>query len=141
MSLDAVVKSLPTPTASDGRGGPGGSRDGGPNLRTAVTMLSAAVDGVQDWAEYEPAIRRQEELSGRPAPVPTEAGPKGGRRLTAAFAEWLMWLPKAHVTGVPGLTRLQQLHKIGNGVVPPQAYEAFRWLMQQNEEERKNHGA
>ncbi|MFJ9694915.1 hypothetical protein [Kitasatospora sp. NPDC101183] len=101
--------------------------------------LPADEDGVQDWAEYEPAIRRQEAFSGRPAPLPTEVGPKGGRRLTADFAEWLMWLPDGHVTDVPGLTRTQQLHKIGNGVVPAQAYEAFRWLMQQNEEER-DHG-
>lgn len=142
MSLDAVVKTLPTPTASDGTGGPGSSpgRTGGMNLRTAVHELPADANGVQDWAEYESAIRRQEALSGRIAPLPTEVGPKGGRRLTAAFAEWLMWLPEAHVTGIPGLTRTQQLHKIGNGVVPPQAYEAFRWLMQQNEDERNERG-
>ncbi|MFB7479534.1 hypothetical protein ACFUEM_08710 [Streptomyces anulatus] len=101
------------------------------NLRTAVTMLPTLEEAelVQDWAEYEPAIRRQEALSGREAPIPTEIGPKGGRRLAVRFAEWLMWLPDGWVTAVPGLSRAKQLHKIGNGVVPAQAYEAFRYLL------------
>jgi hypothetical protein len=126
----AVVNLLPTPTASDGTGGPGVSphRKGGMNLRTLVTTLPGAME-VQDWVEFEPAIRRQEALSGREAPIPTEVGPRGGRRLAARFAEWLMWLPAGHVTDVPDLTRSEQLHKIGNGVCPPQAYAAFRHLL------------
>jgi DNA (cytosine-5)-methyltransferase 1 len=131
---------LPTPTASDGNGnGPGTSpsRKGGLNLRTAVTTLPTLDEAelVQDWAAFEPAIRRQEALSGRPAPIPTEIGPRGGRRLTAKFAEWLMWLPDGWVTDVPNLTppkrdpRAKQLKAIGNGVVPRQAYEAYRHLL------------
>jgi DNA (cytosine-5)-methyltransferase 1 len=99
------------------------------NLRTAVMTLPEA-ELVQDWAEFEPAIRRQEELSGRQAPIPTEVGPRGGRRLTARFAEWLMWLPDGHVTNVPDVPkRADQLHAIGNGVVPRQAEEALRLLL------------
>ncbi|MFE1493538.1 DNA (cytosine-5-)-methyltransferase [Streptomyces albidoflavus] len=130
---------FPTPTASDGTGGAGTSpnRKGGMNLRTAVTTLPTVSEAelVQDWAEYEPAIRRQEALSGRPAPLPTEVGPRGGRRLTARFAEWLMWLPDGWVTDVPGLAakgrdpRAKQLHAIGNGVVPEQVYQAFAYLL------------
>lgn len=127
---DEVSHLLPTPTASDGKGGPGVSpnRTGGMNLRTAVTTLPE-FGLVQDWAEYEPAIRRQEYLSGREAPIPTELGPRGGRRLAARFAEWLMWIPAGHVTDVPDLTRAEQLERIGNGVVPIQAYTAFQYLM------------
>ncbi|MET9119980.1 hypothetical protein [Streptomyces sp. NPDC004528] len=34
-----------------------------------------------------------------------------------------------HITTVPGLSRSQQLHKIGNGVVPQQAYAAYRLIL------------
>lgn len=81
------------------------------------------------WGEYLPAIRRWEHLTGWPAPAPTEIGPRGGRRLAASFAEWLMGLPPGWVTDVPGLDRAQQLHAIGNGVVPQQAVEAYRLLL------------
>lgn len=119
-----VVNLLPTPTGSDGTGGPGTSpsRRGGMNLRTMVSVT-------QDWAEYEPAIRRHESLVGRAAPLPTEIGPRGGRRLTASFAEWMMGLVEGWVTGVPGLTRSQQIERLGNGVVPAQAAAAFKHLM------------
>ncbi|KAF4408690.1 DNA cytosine methyltransferase [Streptomyces lycii] len=129
---DEVVYLLPTPTTSDGTGGPGTSphRKGGMNLRTAVTTLpDPDADLVQDWGKYEPAIRRQEAWMGRAAPIPTETGPRGGRRLTARFAEWLMGLPDGWVTATPGLSRADQLHAIGNGVVPQQAYEAYRRLL------------
>ncbi|KDQ65727.1 DNA cytosine methyltransferase [Streptomyces sp. NTK 937] len=96
------------------------------------------------WGDYLPAIRRQEHLSGRPAPAPTETGPRGGRRLTARFAEWLMWLPDGWVTAVPGLAtrgrdpRAKQLKAIGNGVVPAQAYEAYRYLLTLDTHTREN---
>lgn len=128
--LNEVVLLFPTPTSSDGTGGAGTSpnRKGGMNLRTAVTTLPESVDLVQDWADFEPAIRRQEALSGREAPIPTELGPRGGRRLAARFAEWLMWIPDGHVTAVPGLNRSEQLQRIGNGVVPIQALTAYEHL-------------
>lgn len=39
-----------------------------------------------------------------------------------------MGLAVGHVTAVPGLTRNQQLHALGNGVVPQQAEAAIRLL-------------
>lgn len=39
-----------------------------------------------------------------------------------------MGLPAGHVTDVPELTRTQQLHALGNGVVPQQATAALRLL-------------
>ncbi|WP_083975104.1 DNA cytosine methyltransferase [Kitasatospora mediocidica] len=83
------------------------------------------------WGDYLPAIRRWERVNGV-APAPTEVGPKGGKRLRATFAEWMMGLPVGHVTGVEGLNRSRQLKAIGNGVVPQQAEAALRILLDLN---------
>lgn len=40
-----------------------------------------------------------------------------------------MGLEAGWVTDVPGLTRTQQLHALGNGVVPRQAEAALRLLI------------
>lgn len=40
-----------------------------------------------------------------------------------------MGLPLGWVTGVPGLSRNEQLKALGNGVVPQQASEALRLLL------------
>lgn len=130
-------KLFKTPTANLGSNGsaqhPDKRKAGGhgPTLDDeAVFLLPTAEGGIlQDWADFEPAIRRQEDLSGRLSPIPTEDGPKGGRRLTVRFPEWLMWLPDGWVTDVPGLSRRDQLHAIGNGAVPIQAYTAYRHLL------------
>lgn len=49
--------------------------------------------------------------------------------LAPVFTEWLMGLPEGHVTGVPGVTRSDQLRVLGNGVVPQQGQAALRWLL------------
>jgi DNA (cytosine-5)-methyltransferase 1 len=41
----------------------------------------------------------------------------------------MMGLPAGWVTGVPGLTRNQQLRALGNGVVPRQAAIALSRLL------------
>lgn len=122
IALNALVKTLPTPRASDSNG-PGLHGTGGMDLRTAVV--------VQDWAEYEPAVRRQEAAFGRPAPPPTEVTSQGDR-LSARFGEWLMGLPEGHITdpviweGVkPVSARRMQLRLVGNGVVPQQCVAAI----------------
>lgn len=45
-----------------------------------------------------------------------------------------MGLPAGHVTAVPRLTRNQQLHALGNGVVPQQAEAAIRLLASRAQE-------
>lgn len=45
------------------------------------------------------------------------------------FIEWLMGLPPGWVTGVPGLTRNQQIKALGNGVVPQAAATALQDLL------------
>lgn len=146
--LSEVARLFKTPTAQLGTNGaaqhPDKRKAGGhgPTLDDEVSYLLSAPEEageelVQDWGDYEPAIRRQEFITHRPAPIPTELGPRGGRRLTARFAEWLMGLPDGWVTNVPNLVppkrdpRSKQLKAIGNGVVPQQAYAAFSHLLEQ----------
>ncbi|AEM88823.1 DNA cytosine methyltransferase [Streptomyces violaceusniger] len=87
------------------------------------------------WGRYEQAIRRWEELIGRPAPCPI-GWVKTGRRITPEFVEWMMGLPQHWVTGVPGISRTRQFTVLGNGVVPQQAVMALTILRERfsNEE-------
>lgn len=81
-------------------------------------------DGAR-WGDYEPAVRHWEAVLGRPAPRPVD----DHGQLNPVFTEWLMGLEAGWVTDVPGLTRDQQLHVLGNGVVPRQAEAALRLLI------------
>jgi len=81
------------------------------------------------FGPYAAAVARWEQVTGQPAPPPTEPHPKTGRsRLAPVFVEWLMGLPVGHVTDVPNLTYGAQLKILGNGVVPQQAALALRML-------------
>jgi DNA (cytosine-5)-methyltransferase 1 len=82
-----------------------------------------------NWGKYEPAIRRWEQITGRPAPAPTKTDGKGGsHRLSSEFTEWMMGLPAGWITG-HGLKRNDELKMAGNGVVPQQAELALRMLL------------
>ena len=77
------------------------------------------------FGDYAPAIRRWEQVTGYPAPPPTEPTGRGGaHRLSARFAEWMMGLTPGWVTDIP-ISRTEQLRAIGNGVVPRQAVAAL----------------
>ena len=113
---------LPTVTTSEGTG-PGSHGTGGDNLRTVAS------DGIA-WAQFEPAIRRWEEVLGREAPAPTlPDGKEGQHRLSSKFTEWMMGVPEGWITDV-GLKRNDELKACGNGVVPQQAELALRLLLQ-----------
>ena len=127
MLPSAVMALLPTPTVDDAGNI---TRDSG-----SFQSLTRTVGNQQDWRQYEAAIRRAEIATGRTAPTPTEAGPKGKPRLSPAFVEWLMMLPADHVTNPDiGLTRNEQLKALGNGVVPPQAAAALRAYLRDEQE-------
>ncbi len=124
MLPSAVARLLPTPRASDGSGGPNPLEraERMDDVETRVIRLG------NQWGDYAPAIARQELLSSS-APLPTEPNSRGNQRLSARFAEWMMFWPNGWVTDPDlGLSRNQTLKIIGNGVVPAQAVAAFREL-------------
>ena len=129
--LNAIATLLPTPNAEGGTGYMSGSnRDTWrPTLEGAAKgYVPVLHQGRPTGGLYEPAIRRWETILGRSAPSPTEPG-RTGERLSPRFVEWMMGLPEGWVTDVPGLSRNQQLHALGNGVVPQQAAFALRLLL------------
>lgn len=93
------------------------------NLRETV------INEANTWGKFEPAIRRWEIITGRPAPAPTKPdGKDGTHRLSSLFTEWMMGLPEGWITDC-GLTRNEELKACGNGVVPQQAEAALRELL------------
>ena len=119
-----ALRLLPTPGVADSTGGHE-SRSGD----RSDELLLKGIAKYDQWGDYAAAIARQEQAFGRPAPDPTETAPKGGRRLSCRFDEWLMGLPDGWITDVPGITHNETLKACGNGVVPQQAAAAIRWLL------------
>lgn len=129
---EVVVNLLPTPTAH--RYGRNRSASQGASSRPSIEYLARDLADDRQWVasdgtDYRPAIRRWEHVTGRSAPCPTEPGTRGNRRLSPAFAEWLMGLPAGWITAVPGIPRKEQLKIIGNGVVWQQAHHAYSLLL------------
>ena len=136
---------LPTPTASDiskhAGQHPDKRRAGGhsvsiqdvvehlptPPLNAEATLIAT------DWGKYGPAIRRWENVLGRPAPAPTQPSPRTGKpQLAPRFVEWMMGWPDGWVTDPalwadmkPSAARNAQLKIGGNGVVTLQAAYAL----------------
>jgi hypothetical protein len=82
------------------------------------------------WGEYEPVIRRWEQIMGTPAPSPTEITSKGTHRLSARFTEWMMGQPAGWITDPSiGISRNEQLKACGNGVVTQQAVAALSVML------------
>ncbi len=120
-------------------GTPRGSSANGPTAKQVAAgapkarledQVEAAMQGVTNWGKFEPAIRRWEQVLGRPAPAPTKPdGKEGAHRLSSRFTEWMMGVPEGWITDV-GLTRNEELKACGNGVVPQQAELALRMLLE-----------
>jgi len=126
-NLGEALALLPTPSVADGMGGHL-TRSG--DRSNELLLPGVAKAHQQAWGQYAAAIARAEQAIGRPAPPPTETGPKGAPRLSPRFVEFLMMLPEGWVTDVAGLTRNELLKMLGNGVVPAQcaaALRAFLW--------------
>ena len=124
-SLDIdVQRLLPTPGVADS--------DGGHHSRSGDRSDELLLKGIAHhdrFGDYAAAIARQEQAFGHPAPDPTEPAPRGGRRLSCRFTEWMMGLPPGWITDVPGITHNETLKAAGNGVVPQQAAAALTWLL------------
>ena len=141
----APVRDSPVAADADGCGlTERTERDSGPLTRLNGALRDDAERRVAtpEWATagywarpgafglYEAAVRQHERAFGRRAPAPVEPGRGGKPRLAPGFAEWMMGLPAGWVTAVPGLSRNDQLHAIGNGVMPQQGAAAIRLLLQ-----------
>lgn len=98
-------------------------------------LFDAGVPHTQ-WGKFADAVSRWASVLGRDAPAPTTTGRHGKPVLRPEFVEWLMGQPPGLVTAVPGLTRIQQLHVLGNGVVRQQAAAALVELLAPAETER-----
>lgn len=129
--LDSESLLLPTPIVRDYKDGSAPSmRDGKVSTDTVARAIfnSGEVTDIS-WGKFEPAIRRWEQILGRPAPAPTKPdGKDDSHRLSSQFTEWMMGLPDGWITGV-GLSRVDELKACGNGVVPQQAQLALTRLM------------
>jgi len=122
-SLGVAVRMemLPTPLVDD-------SKNTGHN-KTRIKTLASETYQMTNWGRFEPAIKRWEEVLGRPAPAPTNPdGKDGNHRLSSKFTEWMMGLPDGWITD-SGLTRNEELKACGNGVVPQQAELALTQLL------------
>ena len=123
---------LPTPTTRDYKDGQAEHRrDGEVQTDTvARAVFNSGEVSATNWGKFEPAIRRWEEVLGRPAPAPTKPdGKDGNHRLSSRFTEWMMGVPEGWITDV-GLSRNEELKACGNGVVPQQAELALRSLLE-----------
>jgi DNA (cytosine-5)-methyltransferase 1 len=129
-----------SPNGHGRRGGrPGNGHESGSSLDAVARTLTLAADRASmtrdrpeltvRWGEYEPAIRRWEQITDRPAPPPADPGPGGRPVLNPGFCEWLMGLPQGWVCAIPGLSRTVRLRILGNGVVPRQGAAALRLLI------------
>lgn len=120
MPLTIAVQLLPTPSVADTQGGRkhrSGDRNG--------ELLLNGLAHHEQFGQYAPAIARQEQAFGHPAPSPTEPGKNGRPRLSAEFASWMMGAPPGWITDTPGVTRNEALRMAGNGVVRQQALAAL----------------
>jgi len=114
-------------TATSGRS-PEFRKNANPTIQEMVD--DAKGQPIVSWGKYEPAIRRWEEITGRPAPAPTlPDGKDGAHRLSPWFTEWMMGLPAGWICDETiGIKRNMQLKAAGNGVVPQQAHLALQLL-------------
>lgn len=133
---DRAVSLLPTPAARDWKSGAsnlmGRRGEGRPLNEFVVNMLKGQLPDEQwvstDGTDYGPAIRRWEAVLGRPAPAPVELGPRGGRRLTSRFAEWMQGDEDGWITDLD-IPRDEQIKIAGNQAITRQAVEGYRRLL------------
>lgn len=112
------------------------------DLQQTLAGLSGAADIDHEmklrWGDTAPAILAWAMATGHePPPIIIDHPdrnlhprfPESRAATNLEFIEWMMGLPAGWVTGVPGLTRSQQIKALGNGVVPQCAAAALRQLL------------
>lgn len=115
-----VADLLPTPRATDGT-------NGGPNQRgSSGDLAMGSAWQAEHWGRFAGAVALWEQVTGMPAPEPTEPNSRGGRRLNPQLSEWMMGYPQGFLTD--HLPRNEALKCAGNGVVSLQASAAWELL-------------
>ena len=112
------------------------------DLQQTLAGLNRAPDISREmklcWGDTAPAILTWAMLTNRnPPPIVIDHEdkalhprfPETRAATNPEFIEWMMGLPEGWVTGVPGLSRSQQVKALGNGVVPLQAAFALESLL------------
>lgn len=120
---------MPTPRSRDHKGADRNPK--GIDLNAAMLNLPRDELGAWsgEWGRYAPVISRWESVIGRAVPPPLVPGARSPWALSPVFSEWVMGLPRGHVTGVDGLGRRALFEMLGNGVVPAQAAAAVPLLL------------
>lgn len=122
--LNALAKSLPTPTARLGTPrGAQADRYKNPERSNDLDDAAAWAEREARWGDYAAAIERWESVIGREAPEPLE-----GKRLSARFVEWMMGVEPGWVTD--HVKRNTALKILGNGVVEQAAVAAYAMLVE-----------
>lgn len=124
LNIEDAVALLPTPRASDGPNGGPNQRNGRGEYDALPGLVVNALPEV--WGKYAAAVALWEQITGVPAPDPTELNTHGGRRMSALLPEWMMGLPPGLLTG--HLPRAAAIKGAGNGVAPLQVAAAQRLL-------------
>lgn len=152
---ERVMDLLPTPMVGDAASACNSTATRHKIPPTGIHAGDTLTDAIRQpsrWGKYAAAIAHWEHVT-RPAPEPTNitagyikarlkrlarldkrpVGMRGSlkvrRQLAARFSEWMMGVPLGWITDVPGITRNEALKAAGNGVVPQQAAEALRFLL------------
>ncbi|USH45036.1 hypothetical protein SEA_CAMERICO_39 [Gordonia phage Camerico] len=108
---------FPTPIASDGSGAKGLD----PYGKREPSLADFKFQRLTNWGKYLPAITRWANIHGE---TPEPQLPSGD--LSPEFVEWMMGLPRGHVTDPAiGLTWSGAVTALGNSVVPAQAEDAY----------------
>lgn len=82
-----------------------------------------------EWGAFDSAVKHWEEVFGESAPYPVRSLEKLSDRLNPEFPQWMMGIPKDHITGVPDIPRSAQIKMSGNSVVPQQSTMAIRLML------------
>lgn len=128
-SLGGGQELMPTPLTTSGRGFSNPEVEAGNPKKRLVAEVEVLRRSETQWGKFEPVIRKWEEIMGRPAPEPTQQLSEDKRHeLNPVFVEWMMSLPEGWVTG-HGLSAMEELKILGNGVAPLQAALALRLLL------------
>jgi DNA (cytosine-5)-methyltransferase 1 len=99
------------------------------SIQTTHAGTATPAPATTNWGPYTAAVRRWEQILGRPAPAPSTPGPRGTLRISVGILEFLAGLPDGYLAEVPGLTRRQGVRLAWNVCCVHQAAAALDHLL------------